>query len=116
MAFNYERIHKKAHGLITRFGRRAMLRRDGTDRPCTAVVIQYAPRERGLRLDGSQRTLISKLDPVTRRALAITPHHELDVLVFNGEVLKLVGPDEGPRPNGDPVYHEFEVMYDSRDV
>ena len=115
--FDYARTQKKADNLIRRFGGPGLLRRVGSDdRGCTCVVIEYTPREAGLVNDGSRRALVSALDPTTRAPLAEPPDHELDLLIFAGEVLRIVAPDTGPRPSGTVVFHDLEVRYDSRDV
>jgi hypothetical protein len=115
MAFNYARIQKKADRLIGRFGKRAALRRANIDRPCTAVIIDWEPSEVGLKLEGTQHVLISKLDPTTRKTLETPPSHELDVLIFNGRIVRLIETDKGPRPNGDPVYHDYQGLDDGPD-
>jgi hypothetical protein len=117
--FNYARLQKRADNMITRFGGKknnGKLRRNGVDRPCTCVVIEYTPSAVGLVQPGSRRALVSKFDPTTGAPLAQPPDHEQDLLVFAGDVLRIVMPDSGPRPNGDPVYHDLEVQYDSRDI
>jgi len=123
--FNFDRIQHRADSLISRFGGKpnnARLRRDGLDRPCTCVIIEYTPREKGLRLEGSKRALVSRFDPTTRQPLELPPDHEKDLLVFPvgvagvpAEVHRLVAPDEGPRPNGVPVYHDLPVVYSGLD-
>lgn len=105
--------------MISRFGGGkglGKLRRAGVDRKCTCVVIEYTPREVGLVQPGSRRALVSVFDPDTGVLLAQAPDHEQDLLIFGGDVLRLVAPDTGPRPDGNPVYHDLEVQYDSRDV
>jgi hypothetical protein len=116
--FNYARMVKKADNLIAKFGQPtpAMLRRGTTDRPCTAVMIDYTPREQGLRMAGARRFLISTIDPVTRLTLELPPDFENDLIVFAGSVYRLPTPDSGPRPAGVVLYHDMEGLYDSRDV
>lgn len=106
-----------ANYMIATHGGRGKLRRGTTDRNCSAALIDWTPREQGLRLEGSRRALISALDPVTGLPLAIPPDHEQDQLVFGGSVYRLPLPDRGPRPDGATVgFHDYEVTYDSRDV
>jgi len=117
MAFNYAQMQRTAASLITNFGGRGVLRRAGLkDRPIQCVVIDYKPEEQGLVNTGARRCLVSRIDPVTRAPMKIPPDHLLDKVVFAGEVLRIVKPDTGPRPNGTIVYHDLEVLYDSRAV
>lgn len=114
---DYQRIRRKADKLIARFGQPtpAKLRRAGVDRNCTAVLIDYRSNEKGLRLEGARRLLVSTFNPTTRATLD-PPDHEQDMVVFNNEVLRIVKPDEGLRPGGTTIFHDLEVVYDSRDV
>ena len=103
---------------IRRFGGRGYLRRSGVDRPCIVGIIDYKPGERGLVNDGSRRALISALDPDTGAVLAQPPDHEQDLLVFAGEVMRIVAPVTGPRTTGstEAILYECEVQYDSPDA
>jgi hypothetical protein len=117
-SFNFARIQKRADSLIARFGGGTglgKLRRNGVDRPCTCVLIEYKPFEKQFVLEGARRALVSRFDPNTGQPLDLPPNHELDKLVFAGEVLRIVAPDKGPRPNGEPVFHDLEVLYDSHE-
>jgi hypothetical protein len=119
-SFNFDRLQRRADSLIARFGGGSglgTLRRDGIDdRVVSCVLTEYTPHEKELRLEGSRRALVSRFDPDTGAPLALPPNHELDKLVFAGEVLRIVSPDTGIRPNGTPIFHDLEVVYDSRDV
>lgn len=117
--FNYARMVQKADQLIAKFGQPtpALLRRTGIDdRKCTAVMIDYKPREQGLRNVGARRFLISTIDPITRLTLKLPPDFELDLIVFAGSAYRFPTPDEGPRPAGVTLYHDMEGIYDSRDL
>lgn len=106
-----------ADKMIRKYGGAGYLRRGATDRRCTAAILDWNPSQRGLRLEGSRRALISAIDPTTGVALATPPDHEQDQLVFGGAVYRLPLPDTGPRTDGVTVgYHEFEVTYDSSDA
>jgi hypothetical protein len=117
--FNYARMVRKANQLIQKFGQPtpALLRREGiADRPCVAVMIDYTPREIGLRSVGARRFLISTIDPLTHQTLELPPDHEQDLIVFAGAVYRLPTPDSGPRPGGTVLYHDMEGVYDTREV
>lgn len=119
VGFNFDRIQRRADSLIGRFGGsrgNGKLRRNGVDRKCTCVIIEFKPSERGLVTEGAKRALISRFDPDTGQPLALVPDPQLDLLVFAGDVHRIVAPDRGPRPNGVAVYHDMEVLYDSRDA
>jgi len=114
MAFNYDRVQRKALRLIKRFGRpdvtQPKLRRDGTDRDCVGVVIEYSPRERDLVEVGARRALLAA------KGLTVPPDYRLDELVWMGDVYKIVAPDTGPRPGGTTIYHDLQVVYNRVDA
>jgi hypothetical protein len=92
--------------MIARWGNSAVLRRSGTDRPCVAAELEFNPTQRNLELAGVRRFLLAApLDP--------PPNHELDLLVAFGEILRLVAPVKGPRPDGVVVYYDLLVEYQS---
>jgi hypothetical protein len=106
----------KADGLIRKNGRTdAFLRRGTTNRHVSAVVLDYKPREQELRSVGAQQALVSCLDPITK-AVIVPPDPNDDVLVWNGSIYRIVAPDRGPRPAGDAVWHDLEVVYSERDA
>lgn len=70
-----------ADRMIRKYGVRGFLRRNSVNRAITVALIEWDPREKGLRLEGSRRALISALDPDTGAPLAVPPDHELDQLV-----------------------------------
>lgn len=106
----------KADTLIRKNGRTdAKLRRGTTDRRCAAVVTDYKPREQELRSVGAQNALVSCLDPITK-AVIVPPDPNEDVLVWNGNIYRIVAPDRGPRPAGDAVWHDLEVVYSEKDA
>lgn len=118
---NYDRMVQVADRQIKRFGKPALakLRRNGDtgayeDRPCTAALADWKPSEKGLRLEGAVRVIISTIDPTTQTTLETPPNFECDLLVFNDDIYRLVKPDEGERPGGVVMYHDFEAVLNSR--
>ena len=107
MAFDYTRAQQTVDRQIKRFGKAAVLRRSGVDRPCHAALLDYNPHGKDLILEGARRALVSPL------GLDVPPNHELDLLVFDGEVLRIVAPVKGPRPSGTAVYYDLMVVYQS---
>lgn len=120
MPFNFARSRKTADRQIARWGGGkglGELQRADVRRTVTAAIVEYRPTERQLVLEGSRRALVSALDPDTGAVLTTPPDHELDqFLIFAGQKFRLVAPDRGPRPDGNAVFHDLEVQYDSRDV
>jgi hypothetical protein len=103
---------QSAHSMISRWGGPALLRRNGVDRPCVVGELDFTPVERQLILSGGRRFLCSALT-ATGADLDPIPHHELDVLVFKGEVMRILMPPKGPRPDGIPIFFDLSVEYDS---
>ena len=119
MSSEYDSTIQMADELITKYGQPlpATLRRNEiNDRPCTAVMIDYRPNEKGLRLEGARRFLISTIDPVTGQTLTDPPNHELDQIVFGGMVYNFPTPDSGPRLSGVTLFHDMEGVYVSSDI
>lgn len=100
---------EQAHALemITRWGNAAVLRRNGVDRACIAAELDFNPSPRNLELAGLRKFLLGA-------PLSPEPNHELDLLVANGEILRITLPVKGPRPDGQPVYYELTVEYQAR--
>lgn len=92
--------------MIASWGQPAKLRRGVEERDCIAAELEFNPQARGLELAGVRRFLIAA-------PLDIPPYHEQDLLIANGEVLRLVVPVKGPRPDGVPVYYDLLVEYQS---
>ena len=117
---NFNQSRKTADRLIARWGGgkgQGELQRADVRRTVTVAINEYKPTERALVLEGSRRALVSALDPDTGDILATPPDHELDqFLIYAGQKFRLVAPDRGPRPDGNAVFHDLEVQYDSRDV
>lgn len=109
--FNYTRAASTADRLMSNFGKQATLRRDGQDRSCTAVVVEFSPRLKGFVVEGAMNALISTLDPSTKSPLADPPDAELDELVFAGAVYKFAAPVSGPRPGGTVVFYDAQVVF-----
>jgi hypothetical protein len=96
---------------------KGFLQRASVRRAVTCAIAEYRPTERALVLEGSRRAVVSALDPTTGAVLAQPPDHELDqYLIYAGQKFRFVAPDRGPRPDGNAVFHDLEVQYDSRDV
>lgn len=91
---------------IARWGAPAKLRRSGVDRDCIAAELEFSPGAKNLELAGVRKYLLAA-------PLDTPPNHELDLLVANGEVMRLVVPVKGPRPDGQPVYYELLVEFQS---
>jgi hypothetical protein len=120
MGFNFDRSRKTVDRQIARNGGgkgKGFLERNSVRRAVTCAIVEYKPTERALVLDGSRRALVSALDPVTGAVLTTPPDHELDqFLIFAGQKFRFMAADRGPRPDGNAVFHDLEVQYDSRDV
>jgi hypothetical protein len=104
----------KADTLIRKNGATAKLRRNGVDRACSAMENIDNSHEQGLRSEGAKQFLVSCLDPLSRLPI-VPPDPNEDVLVFAGDIYRIVAPDIGPRPNGNVVYHSLQVVYDQKD-
>jgi hypothetical protein len=109
MAYNSSRGQATSLRQIKKFGGAGYLRRDGDDRPCWVGIVDYKPRDAELRTVGARRALVAAKD------LAVPPDREQDLIVFAGEVWRIVTPVSGPRPNGVPLFYDCEVVYDSLD-
>lgn len=107
----------KSARLIGKGGALGLLRRTGsTDRKVMCAITNYSVQQQQLRADNARRALLSPFNPETGALLDPPPDHLLDKLVFAGQVHRIVRPDEGPRPQGETIYHDLEVVYDSGDV
>lgn len=95
----------RAKVLLARWGRDAHLLRGVELRPCIAAFLEFNPREQGLALEGARRVYVGA-------PLDVAPDHELDKLVFNGELYSIVAPVKGPRPAGTPILFDLIVLYE----
>lgn len=110
MAFNYSRAQKVCDRQIRRFGAQhavtAKLRRAGADRGCVAARLEYTPKEQGLFEDGASRILISVIDLQGEK-----PDHDLDQVVFAGEVYNIIAPIKMIRQGGSEIlFFDCPVM------
>lgn len=96
----------RAGAIIARWGIPAQLLRGTTLRPCKAAILGHSPRARGLAMEGAEQVLIAA-------PLAIEPDHEQDFLIFKGKKYAIVSPVKGPRPGGDAIYYDADVVYNS---
>lgn len=112
--YNYAAAQRRAHRRITKWGGRGVLRRDGVDREIVVGVIDYAPRNADLRMQGTRQAVISALD-TTGALVAPPPDFELDKLVWDGSLHRIVEPVKGIRPDGTAVFYQATIMYDGRD-
>lgn len=101
---NYLGLQALAGSLITKFGggMPATLRREGTDRPCTAVILQFSNAE--LR----RNELIQYTDKkvyISAVGLAVPPDNEQDTIVLRGVEHRIVMPPTPLAPDGDTVIY-----------
>lgn len=107
MPYNHLGAQKRAHRQIVRFGGKAWLLRGNDFRACYAGFLDFKPGAVQLTNNGARLIAISAY------RLTVPPDYEHDMLVFAGELLRLVSPDNGPRPKNIPIFHRIEVLYDS---
>lgn len=115
--FDYAGMQATATDLIGFFGMDALLRRGGVDRPCTACVYDYAPRnmETSLALPIERRVFIA----ATTGALTQAPDYDQDQLVtfvqppanppVVDEILNFASPAKKYAPAGLLVAYELVV-------
>lgn len=114
MAYNYIRSQAVADKMITKYGMRAVLRRDSLpDRDCIVTETQYTPAERaGKLINPTDRIFL-----MNARNLALPPLQGTDTLVtfvqpegiVEDEVLKLTQKPGRLAPAGIVVYWEVVV-------
>lgn len=112
MAYDYAGAQRRAHSQIKKYGVVGALRRNGVDRPCLVGVIDFNPRGKELILEGQRRALVSSLAPDL--SVLVAPDHELDLLIWNGEVCLIPVPVRGIRPAGTVIYYDLTVTYSAR--
>jgi len=108
----YSRRQLVADRQIKRFGARCVLRRDGSDRDCWAVVVEYHPRERNEMIGATDRVaMISVVD------LDIAPDKEAgDQLItfaedgiIEDQVFNLVAETGKLQQSREIIYWELQV-------
>jgi hypothetical protein len=106
MPFNYLRLRSTANYMITRYGKLCQLRRSSVDRPCTAAVLQYLPRE----MDGNLIQFGDRRAIVKVEGLTVPPDHELDRFVdFYGIDHRIVAPPGKLDVAGTIIYWELQI-------
>lgn len=119
MASRHERIRKRAHKLIKRWGHDtvlAILRREGlADRTCTVLEDAFTPTEiaRGVALQGDRRFLVSALG-ADGAALSPPPDEQQDELIVPDPVedsfstaYRIVEPPGRLAPGPTVIYYEL---------
>lgn len=112
MAFDWASRRATATGMITKYGCRAILRRNGVDRDCIACMIDAFPRShQGELRNAPERTILVAAD-----GLDLAPDAEKDHLVWldpdtgaETENLRLVAPIGKFAPAGIVVYWELQA-------
>lgn len=116
---NYAQKRTTVDGLLRKWGGpAALLRKDGSFRPCIAMITEYSPEERrGQMIDPTYRkALISALSP--DGSVLEAPSKELDVLVtyvpgtdpqVELERVKIMAPPTKLSPTGLIVYWKLSV-------
>jgi len=107
---DFNRSRKVWHAHIARWGggvNNGVLVRGVTPRTMTMAMADYAPKERGLFLDGAVRFWVSALNV----APADYPDHEQDVIQFAGREYKILMPPAGGHPDGTWIAFDLSCMY-----
>lgn len=106
---NLQAMQERAQRALRRWngGKPGYLVRNGVRRPAVIARGSYNHRERELFLDGSERFLIAAYK------LQVPPDHELDLILFNGNLYRITSPVTGPRPDGTVMLYDCNCLYDS---
>lgn len=113
MSNSWKSDRRSAHNLIKSWGGAGILRRGAVDRDCICALVDFKPYEKGNIIEGARRILISALAP-DGTVLAEAPDGEQDVLVYGGDIMNIIPPTLGPRPSGNPVFYDIQVIYSSK--
>jgi len=114
MAFNYTRSQAVADKMITKYGMKAVLRRESMDdRPCIVVETDFTPMERqGKLINPTDRIFL-----ISAKELLLPPLFQVDTLVTlkppdfvdDNEILKLSRKPGRLAPAGTVIYWEVFV-------
>jgi hypothetical protein len=112
MAFNYQRSQNVATKLLTKYGTRAILRRQSGDRDCIVVETDFTPMERlGKLVNPTDRIFL-----ISAKSLDPAPNAEKDILVTlqsdgvtEDEHLKFARPTGRLKPGDTVIYYEIQV-------
>jgi hypothetical protein len=111
MPFDWAARRATATSLITKYGSRAILRRDGADRDCMAFVEHYARPQPGDLRNAPERLVLIAAD-----GLDVPPDSEKDHLVLvdpgtgeETEALRLIAPIGRFAPGGVTTYWEVQA-------
>jgi hypothetical protein len=112
MAFDWAGRRATATRMISKYGCRAILRRAGGDRDCTACMIDYMTRSHS----GDLRNQPDRMVLVAATGLDVPPDAEKDHLVWldpdtglEAENLRLIAPIGKFAPAGVVVYYELQA-------
>lgn len=97
---------RRAGAIIKRWGTPAKLLRGTALRDCTAAILGNSPRARALAMEEALQVLIAA-------PLTTVPDHEQDHLILDGKKYAIVAPVKGPRPGGQNVFYDCDVVYQS---
>lgn len=106
---NLQAMQIRAHAALRRWngGKPGFLVRAGVRRAAVIARGEYSPRERQLYLDGREKLMIAAYQ------LAVPPDHELDQIIFNSRLYRIIEPVKGARPDGTVMLYECACLFDS---
>lgn len=106
---NLQAMQKRAHTALKRWNgnKPGFLVRAGVRRAALIARSEYSPKERALYLDGRERMIVAAY------GLTVPPDHELDQLIFNGKLYRIIEPVKGARPDGTAMLYDCACLYDS---
>jgi hypothetical protein len=114
MAYDWASRRATATRMITKYGCRAILRRDSGDRDCTACMVDFLPRSH----QGELRNTPDRTFLVVAEGLTVPPDAEKDRLVWldpdtgaEVENLRLIAPIGKIAPAGVVLYWELQARH-----
>lgn len=102
---NIKGRQQSAHRMIQRWGGIGYLVRANVQRAATMARVDFAPKERGLFLDGSSRIRVSAI------GLSVPPDFEQDTIIYKGELYRILMPATGPRVTNEFVFYDCNVAF-----